>query len=879
MTTATGESKQSNGGHASRNGFVPPLAQAATFLKQFLSREDVLCFDAEWGSPCPVRVAPGKLEDALRAHVHGKKAARVIAGSWTTKDGKDCSPHPHCRLGAYFPGRDDKVTAAVTDCDGGAGHASPLTDPLGTAVEIQAVLRAYSIPSYLERSRSLSGWHNWIFFAERVESALVRRVLLCLLSGLECKVKGGGLVAVGQDGGPEIFPKADRLGPDPNAVGNPVWLPFYHGSKPGGGLFYRVDDGEADPFLPESFERVSLATLQQLDPLRGETDFKDAKRFQDPSPFLDFNRRGWPWSQLLPDWKETSPGRWRRPGKEGGISATTGFIRGMDGSERLYCFSTSTRLQSEKSYSKADVYSHLFHNGDWSATGAALRKQGYGGGKGDSPPEPWGDILPLGEVPTTLPFPVHVLPEKAARIVKQVAYAVNVPEDVTGISLLTMAGAAVGNGRRLKINETHVQHAALYSVVTMRPGERKTAAQSFLRKPFDALEREWRHSFDSRVEARKKAKDKDGEPPLLRRCWVSDSTVETLVFRLRENPQGLLQFRDEMSGLICGMNQYKGGKGNDRQAYMELWNGDRYVCDRKSQDAYAPLAVEQPFFALLGCLQPDTLPLLRGKADRQANDGFPDRFLVVYPEPLPAVGDDPDRNVLPQVRDDWHYIVRRLFTLGISSNSESDPTKFEHAEPIHFDGGARDEWQAYTWRLAHELNNPDIPDNPELRGVWSKLVGYGARIALIVQLLRWACGEAQCDRVDATSMQASADIVEWLKSHARKVLHAAGCDDRVLRARAILTAISGYIESEKYTFKRWDLHRRVKSKSKFPTPADLDSPLELLEQLNYVRREVVQRTAFVGRPPEPTWHIHPALKSHLDNLENLKNAHCAGGES
>lgn len=497
--------------------------------------------------------------------------------------------------------------------------------------------------------------------------------------------------------------------------------------------------------------------------------------------------------------------------------------------------------------------------------------------QGGKEPEPdvWGDILPIAEMPTTIPFPNQILPDKLQKVVTQLAYAVNVPEDAVGISMLTMAGAAVGNGKRLEINNTHEQHAAIYAAVVMRPGERKTAVQSFLRKPFDFLEMTWRQGYEQRVKAKKQSKDKDGEQPLLRRCLISDTTVETLIFRLRENPQGLLYFRDELTSLVSGMNQYKGGSGSDRQAFLELWNGDRYACDRKSQDTYCPLSVDKPFLSILGCLQPDTLPIFRGRQsgrNKAPNDGFADRFLIIYPDPLPAVGDDPTRTVLPSVRDDWHNIVRRLFSLGISSNAESDPSQFAHGNTIHFDGGARDEWEGFTWRIASELNNPDCPDIPELRGVWSKLVGYGARIALIVQMLRWACGDAQCDKVDATSMEASTEIVEWLKSHARKTLHASGCDERASLARALLTPIKLLYLSDKCTFKRWELHKRVKSKSKFPSPGDLDSPLELLAQLNYIRMQPLPRLYSVGRSPEPTWHINPAIRDVRDNREYRENS-------
>ncbi len=57
---------------------------------------------------------------------------------------------------------------------------------------------------------------------------------------------------------------------------------------------------------------------------------------------------------------------WTRPGKEEGVSATTGHCKG------LYVFSTSTSFEPRKSYSKFGAYAHLSHGGDHKAAAKAL---------------------------------------------------------------------------------------------------------------------------------------------------------------------------------------------------------------------------------------------------------------------------------------------------------------------------------------------------------------------------------------------------------------------------------------------------------------------------------------------------------------------------
>ena len=65
---------------------------------------------------------------------------------------------------------------------------------------------------------------------------------------------------------------------------------------------------------------------------------------------------------------------WRRPGKDIGISATTGRNDG----DNLFVFTTSTSFEAEKPYSKFAAFAHLNHGGDFSAAAKELRSMGFG---------------------------------------------------------------------------------------------------------------------------------------------------------------------------------------------------------------------------------------------------------------------------------------------------------------------------------------------------------------------------------------------------------------------------------------------------------------------------------------------------------------------
>lgn len=96
-------------------------------------------------------------------------------------------------------------------------------------------------------------------------------------------------------------------------------------------------------------------------------------------PGDDYNQRA-TWTDILGPhgWQAvtrygTATG-WRRPGKNIGVSATTG----RNDADNLYVFSSSTEFETEKPYSKFGAYTLLEHDGDFRAAASALRTAGYG---------------------------------------------------------------------------------------------------------------------------------------------------------------------------------------------------------------------------------------------------------------------------------------------------------------------------------------------------------------------------------------------------------------------------------------------------------------------------------------------------------------------
>jgi hypothetical protein len=471
------------------------------------------------------------------------------------------------------------------------------------------------------------------------------------------------------------------------------------------------------------------------------------------------------------------------------------------------------------------------------------RHQTAAAGSEPPPPEPWEPPIPLATVPTADPFPVGVLPRPLADFAEDAAAALGCPADYVGVPLLVIAGAAIGSTRGLEVKPGYAERPCVYAAVVGPPGTAKTPALKLAAGPVYAEQ-------GRRVDFYRKAKQahEDGiedTPPTLSTLYVSDITTEKLAEVMQENSRGVALVRDELSAWVGGMDQYRArGRGADRQFFLSAWAGEAVSVHRKNQDD-GPVFVAHPFVGVVGGLPPDLLARLRG--EHAVSDGFLDRLLFSYPEPPPAVGES-WASIPADALDAWRDTLAHLW--GLQHAVDADGRKHPHYVPLAQSG--RKVWQQFTDALAGEMNADGFPDY--LRGPWSKMRGYCARLALIVHHLRLATGEEYGDEVDGDTLECGAALVRYFMSHARKVYHALDADRRTAAAQKLW----GWITREQRTeFKRWEAHKDLRSDATFPTLESLDSPLALLVQHQLIRpRDRADRRG-PGRRPATMYDVNP----------------------
>jgi Protein of unknown function (DUF3987) len=341
-------------------------------------------------------------------------------------------------------------------------------------------------------------------------------------------------------------------------------------------------------------------------------------------------------------------------------------------------------------------------------------------------------------------FPIHTLPRFFQTLITQAASAFNAPADFFAVSLLSIAGTAIGNRRVLRIKSTWHAKPLVWAAIVAEPGSAKSPAIGFMMKPIEKLQRRLYEEY--KYQTKLYQENEEEEKPILEHVFTTDSTKEKLSEMILHSPNGFMIYQDELTGWVRSMNQYKNGRGSDKQFALSLWNGSGIKIDRKMEET---IFAEESFVSVLGGIQPDMLGEL---VEDGKDDGFVNRILFSFPEPIPRkyTEDEIEEHLVKE----YHEKVVALNQLN------------GRKELIWANQEAHENWLEVMKMHDFEVNSPEFPQN--LRGAWAKLPEYTARIALIIQMLRYITGESKTENVEAMSVIYAKAIIDYFKSHLKK---------------------------------------------------------------------------------------------------------------
>ncbi len=118
-------------------------------------------------------------------------------------------------------------------------------------------------------------------------------------------------------------------------------------------------------------------------------------------------------------------------------------------------------------------------------------------------------------------------------------------------------------------------------------------------------------------------------------------------------------------------------------------------------------------------------------------------------------------------------------------------------------------------------------------------------------------------------MSAAAKLIDYFKSHIRKVHAMIDSDPQLPGARKVLTWICREGRKE---FKSYEPFQDLKSKTLMPTQEAVDRALELLGKHHCVREREQPARPGAGRKPAPTFEVNPALLSALEGSKESQES-------
>jgi hypothetical protein len=478
----------------------------------------------------------------------------------------------------------------------------------------------------------------------------------------------------------------------------------------------------------------------------------------------------------------------------------------------------------------------------------------------DSQPEPgpWEAPLPLGDVPGVEPFPLAVFPDAVVRFIESVSATLHCPNDYVAVPALVLAGFSIGASRALEIKQGWEERASVYAAVIAPTGSAKSpslgAAMRPIQKEQERLHEAHLRDMEDHEENRQEKK------PIEKVLYTGDCTVEKLAGLLQENRRGILYEADELVAWVNALNQYKGGRGADRQFYLSGWSGEPVSVHRKNQQG--SVFVRHPFISVLGGLPPALLRRLRG--DKNSYDGFFERILFTYPTPPPAEGED-WACISHAVAGEWSATLAHLRDLQM----ERHPEKGEHPKFVELTSCGRKAWERFTNDLADQRNDALLPE--ALAGCYAKMKGYCARLALILHELRFIHKEVQDEKVDGWSVGQASKLVAYFQSHARKVYAVIDADEGIADAKRVLAWLANSVNSVNSVnvcgeVSKRDIHAHVLGSRR--TVDDAEVIIGILLRHGYLRPVLTQDKQGPGRRPSPRFEVHPSVFSHDTRSHN-----------
>ncbi len=340
-------------------------------------------------------------------------------------------------------------------------------------------------------------------------------------------------------------------------------------------------------------------------------------------------------------------------------------------------------------------------------------------------------------------------PPILARYLEAVAEQLQVPVEFPTLMALPIMATVVAKHRRVHIRDRWSEPSALWVLVVMPSGERKSAVMSELLAPLTLWEEcgerthakamaRWAAECSMARKNATRLAELHAHKPKRPRVYVTEATTEALARLMSENHGRILVACAESDPLDVAMGRYSGRPNFG--AWLAGHAGDAYADERMGRDS---ITLRDPALSLAIGAQPGAVHELFGSALAREK-GFLARFLVGMPDSLAGRRNVSPRPIPDTIRKSWYELLAPWM---------GEP---EHERPMPLSPGALSVFLGFCCEIEGRMAR-EMP--AERRGWISKLPGTLARVAGTLAAI------AGDDDVTETRMAAVLTLAPVLEAH------------------------------------------------------------------------------------------------------------------
>ncbi|MGQ3888468.1 YfjI family protein [Legionella sp. CNM-1927-20] len=350
---------------------------------------------------------------------------------------------------------------------------------------------------------------------------------------------------------------------------------------------------------------------------------------------------------------------------------------------------------------------------------------------------------------------------------------------------------------------------------------------------------------DNREAAKKALKFLECAPkPVRKRLIVNDATIEKLGELLKENSNGLLLVRDELSGWLGKLNKEE--YQTERAFYLECFDGNgNYFYDRIGRGT---IVIQNCTLSVIGGIQPSKIAaLVRDAIKGTGDDGLIQRFqFAILPDDI-GCWEWIDRAPNQQAKEKYDTIFQSLHELSFDT-AGGEPRYFR------FTNEAQQLFINWMKEIQDAARCADI--HPVLESHMLKMPQTIAGLALLFEIID---GGRDAVGIEATSK--SLDWASYLLSHAKR-LYSIALNDSLDGAKLILKRKSNLddpLTARTIQRKGWSGLNSIK---------EVNDALTWLVDYGYIVPKILSSADTNGRPKVVYYWI-PSTKSKINSSNAL----------